>query len=121
MGAHMLALQHVFRRALAIIGLVAVLLGALEHEDLILQSVGTEAAIPSAHGPLTYGLNDASTDSGTEGTFRSELHRLWLVPDLEITYVPRSRLGFSRTAPVCFNGRVLSGRRALASVIPLRL
>lgn len=121
MGAHMLALQQGFRRILAMIGLVAVLLGALEHENLILQPAGVEPAIADAPGKLAYALTEASPDSGTEGTFRSELHRLWLGPRAEITYVPRAVPGGSAYLPGWLAECSLAGRRSLTGRMPLRL
>ncbi len=75
------------------IGLVAVVFGALEHEDLILQR---EADVLPSRQELasTSMVNDGSEltsaetassdrvagESGTEGTFRSDIHRLLLSP-----------------------------------------
>lgn len=80
-----------FRRAIAVIGLVAVVFGALEHEDLILQdgvgllSSRQERALTVNDDAELAPLDAASSDrvageSGTEGTFRSDVHRLLISP-----------------------------------------
>lgn len=62
----------------AVFSLMALLLAAFEHEDLILQSTGDAApAAPESRpsGPLPtepMQLGDTRSESGTEGTFRSE-------------------------------------------------
>lgn len=81
--------RTVFKIVTASLGLVAVFLAALEHEDLIWQEgmivrafaseVSEPAEAAPASGMMTSGtlarISTLSADTGTEGTFRSELHQ----------------------------------------------
>lgn len=80
------------RIATAFIGLVAILFAALEHEDLILQPAGSPSVCVDCTPGGFYGslaatpFTDSTAaqlkpDSGTEGTFRAESHRLRLPPE----------------------------------------
>ena len=89
----MSALPISSKNLLAILSLIAVLFGALEHEDLIFQDhplqelAAVDAESPAEAGqsknPVT-GLTERLEDSGTEGTFRSDAHGLWLGPALTL-------------------------------------
>ncbi|WP_438480656.1 hypothetical protein [Oleiharenicola lentus] len=81
----MSVLRSRFKSIIALFGLVAVLLGALEHEDLIFQDVSSEASVFEQDSVIAV-AQDLRADRGTEGTFRSENNRLWLSPRQEVTY-----------------------------------
>jgi hypothetical protein len=75
-------IRTMVRNATALLGLVAVFLGALEHEDLIFQEpITVQADAETDHtgngpGAANGGQLDAlSPVSGTESIFRSEPHR----------------------------------------------
>jgi hypothetical protein len=74
-------LRTICRVTIAITGMAAVLLGALEHESLVLQA---DAAItemqPGAACAKSPDIAGAPHESGTEGTYRSESHRHWTAP-----------------------------------------
>ena len=91
----------------------AVLLGALEHEDLILQEPPPEAAA----SPLTEAVSADDADRGTESTFRIHLFRFWLSPPTTDSKPLYSVAG--RVAPPT---PVIQDRRAaLARHVALRL
>lgn len=118
-----------FQKLVALLGLCAVLLGALEHEDLILQEAPEPASglaagggFSSEDGVLTAprGVDELATDSGTEGTFRSEHYRFWLFPRQSARY---ARLAgephrTSRRAALVFRGRSPGGpgRRGIVAL-----
>ena len=66
------------RTVVALLGLIAVLLGALEHEDLLFQESPTAGAprdpLPTAK-ESGLGWEAERSDSGTESRFRQETHR----------------------------------------------
>jgi len=76
----MSSLRTAFRNAIAFLGMVAVLLGALEHESLVLQADFTPGDVAASRTLLKDGhaIDEDShlvafpRESGTEGTFRSE-------------------------------------------------
>lgn len=63
-----------FKSLVAFLGLAAVLLGALEHEALILQPEPVAGALATVGGGAAPDLLSPDADNGTEGTFRSEKH-----------------------------------------------
>lgn len=69
-------LRSPLKSLVALVALAAILLGTLEHEDLIFQDAGTDpfAAASEASDDVTAPQHD----TGTEGLFRSEPHRHWL-------------------------------------------
>lgn len=76
------------RIMIAIFSVVATMLGALEHESLLFQDKAcTEAkiAVANSENPVTAqgAANSISRDgseTGTEGTYRSETQVLWTAP-----------------------------------------
>jgi len=114
---------------IAILGMLAVLLGAMEHEDLIFQAeVSAEVTEHADQGSLGMnGIEDFSLTndlhrSGTEGTFRSEVHRLWLLPRIESSHAMKRWLTppTARAVDVAADDR-LHGRSRLLGVVALRL
>lgn len=82
-----------FRRALpriliAIFSMVATMLGALEHESLLFQGMPCTKAeivvVNSERPAATQGSADSfsrdGSETGTEGTYRSETQVLWTAP-----------------------------------------
>jgi hypothetical protein len=79
----MFALRTGLRQAIAFLGMAALLLGALEHESLILQDATATPAVAETSGTLLLGLGASChelTETGTEGTFRAEKHGYSLSP-----------------------------------------
>ena len=76
----MSSMRTALRNAIAFLGMVAVLLGALEHESLVLQADFSPGDLPVSQTLLKDGhaIDEDShlvafpRESGTEGTFRSE-------------------------------------------------
>ncbi len=101
------------RFVLSLLAAFAVLLGALEHEDLILQESPPDAAA----SPLNETVSTADADRGTEGTFRLHLFRFWLSPP-----TTDSKPLYSITGRVAPPAPVIQDRRAaLARHVALRL
>ena len=104
------------RFVLSLLAAFAVLLGTLEHEDLILQD-----SSPDAHAAASASPNDAlsanDADSGTEGTFRLHLSRFWLSPPANTSKPLRSVAGKIIPRPTAIEDR----RLALAGHLALRL
>lgn len=78
-----------FSQALiAVFSMVAVMLGALEHESLLLQgdtpgiTASAEGDAGRLHADTAAGKHwtKAGADTGTEGTFRSETQVFWTAP-----------------------------------------
>jgi hypothetical protein len=90
-------MRRVFKASenlIAILGLISVLIAALEHEDLLFQddrewnaSAATTTALDS-RPPLEWRTSHLG-DTGTEGTFRLRAQPLWLLPLLAVTALLR--------------------------------
>jgi hypothetical protein len=87
----MILVPTVFRIATAFSGMVAVVFGVLDHEDVVLQGTAlyklekASAATPAAADPSDALFDDsavipAKSDSGTEGTFRTESYHFRFTP-----------------------------------------
>jgi hypothetical protein len=120
MGCRYFRMQRLFpsyRVLTAVLSLIAVVLAVLEHEDLIFQAVNGDIAsektamgnsLPVLTDLANSTLESESRDSGTEGEFRSEAHRL------------RAALGGCPLPAPCWRGRVVAHRPAYreARLIP---
>jgi hypothetical protein len=121
----MSAFSSGFKRIIALFGLVAVLLGALEHEDLIFQhteiALATDRAA-SAAAILAESNWSMSTESGTEGTFRAETHRLWLSPKPETRFAGQLLRATHPVRLAAFSTSFRRERRPpLVGIVALRL
>jgi len=124
------SIRTAFRNAIAFLGLVAVLLGALEHESLVLQADFTAVDSVASETFLKDGqpIDEDShlvafpSESGTEGTFRSEIHFLATAPAGSRRMSQRIRLSSVDTgqcrAPLC---RGQQARSLRIGVVALRL
>lgn len=111
-------LRSPLQSLVALLALAAVLLGALEHEDLILQDADHgQASAESNHA------NHFSTplhDAGTEGVFRSDPCRFWLSPRARLVVATGLHVAtFARWLPASPLGR--PARRDFIGLVALRL
>lgn len=114
----MTALHRAFLSSvLSLLTALAVLLGALEHEDLILQDCSPGADLASPWHSPSDSFSPADTDSGTEGTFRFHLSRLWLSPPAPAGKALRCIAGAAAPRPSAIRDQ----RLALAGHVALRL
>ncbi len=104
------------RFVLSLLAAFAVLLGTLEHEDLILQDPSSDAHAAASALP-TDALSANDSDSGTEGTFRLHLSRFWLSPPANASKPLRTVAGKIAPRPAAIEDR----RPALAGHLALRL
>ena len=114
----MILVRTAFRIATAFIGLVAIVFGALEHEDLVLQGSGlytveTVSSATHAAAHPSAALFDNSTaiptkpDSGTEGTFRAESHHFRFPPTASRPVWPQVWIAILRVNHTRFEHRVV--------------
>jgi hypothetical protein len=113
------------RTLIALFGLIAVLLGALEHEDLIFQEPLAAVAaehIPSSLDSLGAQWQAGAADSGTESKFREEIDRDWTASKHAplVTFIGRTTPR-PLDIPARIIARRITSRTLPAGIIALRL
>ncbi len=110
-------LRSPLKNLVTLLALAAVLLGTLEHEDLIFQEPG--AAPLAADADAVDDFSSPRPDAGTEGVFRSDPQRFWLNP----RFSPVRAASLHATASLPHPGPVLPppARHGFIGLVALRL
>ncbi len=118
-------LRTTFRAAIALFGLIAVLLGALEHEDLIFQghrAAGAEEEAPGVFDGSSAQWQPGPSESGTESKFRRKIDRDWIVSERAPLVMFVGRLTpRPRNLPARITLQRISSRAPATGIVALRL